>query len=697
MTREDRLIRQMTHNSSRFYIWIVFLAAAVALGMIAYIIQYQKGLIVTGLRDQTSWGIYISTFVFWVGVSKGGTMISAILRVTNAEWRTPMTRLSEAITVLALLVGAPMIVADLGRPDRIFNLIRYGRIQSPLIWDFISVNTYLTACVIYFYLPLIPDLAILSQDPRLATWRRRLYRVLSLRWKNTPEQHALLERAIHVMAIIVIPLAVSVHTVVSWIFAMTLRPGWNSTIYGPYFVVGAIYSGAAAVIVCMWALRRTWHLEEYIQPEHFRKIGKLLLACTLVYFYFNVNEYLTVGYKLEGFERDLMESLFFGRFAPIFWSVQIIGVVAPILVLMLFLLVKPLHRYSVSAVGTASLLIVIGAWAKRFLIVVPTLQTPFLPAQHIPAEWTHYSPTWVEWAIVGGALAAFLLAYSLIAKLFPIVSLWETREHTVVLKPATEPKPRSVFSGVHAGPTIVVIGGLFLFVTGRALAVEKPKTPPAATAVTITYEIESPPEPVGGTDQQIPPGVSASLGSPAGLESTLQNPFSRRAREVKKPIPAVVIKAKLADLAGNPVAFKPVAFSVKTFFGTLSLGSRPTGADGIAKLKITDRRLGKYSVQASFAGDEQAAASVVSAEIINGERPAPALPGEGVLITPYPTVAISFPFALFFGIMWVVFTYVAYTVWRVRRAGHALTDDVRSPYLGAPDEQLPWEAEPDGT
>jgi len=489
----------------------------------------------------------------------------------------------------------------------------------------------------------------------------------------------LLERAIHVMAIIVIPLAVSVHTVVSWIFAMTLRPGWNSTIYGPYFVVGAIYSGAAAVIVCMWALRWTWHLEEYLQPEHFRKIGKLLLACTLVYLYFNVNEYLTVGYKLEGFERDLMESLFFGRFAPVFWIVQIVGVVTPILLLMLFLLVKPLHKYSVSAVGTASLLIVVGAWAKRFLIVVPTLQTPFLPAQHIPAAWTHYSPTWIEWAIVAGALAAFLLAYSLIAKLFPIVSLWETREHSEIVKPAPEPKPHPALAGARAGITVTAIAGLLLFATAKASAVEKPKAPPQTSTLSITYELVEP---------AVEPAATGS--NPAGLESTLQNPFSHRPHASKEPIPAVLVKAKLADAAGIPVAFKPVAFSVKTFFGTLSLGSRPTGADGIAKLKITDRRYGAYTVQASFAGDERAAAATASVEVTSAPRPEPALPGEGVLITPYPTFAISFPFALFFGTMWLVFTYVAYTVWSVRRAG-GLPNDSRSSCsaVSCPSQALP--------
>jgi molybdopterin-containing oxidoreductase family membrane subunit len=583
----------MTERSGKFYLWIAFLSALVVLAVVAYVIQLRKGLAVTGLRDQVSWGIYISTFVFWVGVSKGGTMISAILRVTNANWRTPMTRLSEAITVLALITGAPLIITDLGRPDRIWNLLRYGRIQSPLIWDFLSVMTYLTACIIYFYLPLIPDLAILSEDSRLPGWRRRLYRRLALSWRNTPEQHVLLERAIHVMAIIVIPLAVSVHTVVSWIFAMTLRPGWNSTIYGPYFVVGAIYSGGAAVIVSMWALRRTLHLEEYIQPEHFRKLGKLLLACTLAYLYFNINEYLTVGYKLEGFERDLVESLFAGRFAPIFWSVQIIGVLAPIAILMLFLLVKPLERYSIPAVGVASLLIVAGAWAKRFLIVVPTLQTPFLPAQHIPASWTRYLPTWIEWAIVGGALAFFLLAYSLTAKLFPIVSLWETREHEEAPEPLAEAKPERIFAGAHAGLVILVIGGL-LFGTAKTAAAEKPKAPAQPTTLSVTYELSEPAkEAVNGN------------GNPAGLESTLENPFARRSRAAEQLVPAVIVKAKLTDAAGNPGAFKPVAFSVKTFFGTLSFGSRPTGADGIARLKITDRRSGEYPVQATFAGDDQ--------------------------------------------------------------------------------------------
>src|SRR5262249_11935999 len=219
------------------------------------------------------------------------------------------------------------------------------------------------------------------------------------------------------------------------------------------------------------------HLEDYIQAVHFRKLGKLLLASTLVYLYFNINEYLTVGYKLEGFERDLVESLFIGRYARMFWSVQLLGVLIPIAVLMIFLLVKKLERFSVGAVGISSLLIVIGAWVKRFLIVVPTLEPPFLPAQRIPAAWTHYSPTWIEWAIVGGALAGFLLAYSLVAKFFPIVSIWETREHDQPLETAPVQGREAT---LRPAPTVAMtlLGLLVLLCAPSSSAWTKPKEPP---------------------------------------------------------------------------------------------------------------------------------------------------------------------------------------------------------------------------
>ena len=663
-SREENLIRRMTSTTWKFYAWIAFLGGVLLLGLGVYVVQLRRGLIITGLRDQVSWGLYIATFVFWVGVSKGGTVISAILRITNSSWRAPITRMSEAITVLALLTGVPMIVADLGRPDRIWNLFRHGRIQSPLIWDLISVNTYLVACLIYYYLPLIPDLALLANEERLAPWRRKLYRRLSLNWTGSPEQHSLLEKAIGRMAIIVIPLAVSVHTVVSWIFAMTLRPGWNSTIYGPYFVVGAIYSGCAAVILSMWILRRTFHLEDYVQPLHFRKLASLLLVATLVYLYFNINEYLTVGYKLEGFERQLVESLFIGQYARLFWTVQVLGVLVPIAILILTLSLKALRRFTVETVGVASLLIVLGAWAKRFLIVVPTLQTPFLPAQRIPAEWTQYRPTWQEWCVVAGAVAGFFLVYSLLTKLFPIVSLWETREHPdPEATPEKHPVPSALRPAAVASASAILLASL-LFVPATIHAGTTKKEPKPTTLAAEAKVVEPQPDAsISSIDRD-----SAAI---PGTIRTLENPFSARPlRGIDaQPVPTIVVRATLRDTSGAALSFKPLSFSVKTAFGSLPLGSRPTNQDGIATMKITDRRFGAYIVQAKFAGDEDVAPSETTIEVKAIERPQPALPEVGMLITPYPTFWITVPFVLLFGAVWLVFFNVGYLVlWRMRRS-----------------------------
>ena len=223
-----------------FRVWTAMLLAVVVWGAFAYSLQFRRGLAVTGMRDQISWGLYISNFVFFIGISHAGTLISAILRVTDTGWRRPITRMAEGITVVALCIGGSMVLIDLGRPDRALNLFRYGRIQSPIVWDVLSVSTYLTGCLIYFYLPLIPDLGIVAASSSIGGLRRRIYRALSLGWTGSPAEWRLLEKAISGMAVAIIPLAISVHTVVSWIFAMTLRPGWDSSIFGPYFVVGRL-------------------------------------------------------------------------------------------------------------------------------------------------------------------------------------------------------------------------------------------------------------------------------------------------------------------------------------------------------------------------------------------------------------------------------------------------------------------------
>jgi Ni/Fe-hydrogenase subunit HybB-like protein len=438
---EDVVFRPLVRTSSIWYVWVAFLVVTVIAGAVAYIYQLQNGLAVTGMRDSVIWGLYITNFVFFIGISHAGTLISAILRASQAEWRRPITRMAEAITVVAVLIGGIMPVIDLGRPDRIPNMILHGHISSPIIWDFVSIATYLTGSLIYLYLPLIPDLA-LARDRLQGTqfkWRWRLYKFLARGWQDTPEQRRRLERGINIMMILIIPIAVSVHTVVSWIFAMTLRAGWNSTIFGPYFVVGAIYSGIAGIITVMYIFRRIYHLEAYITKQHFRYLGYLMLVMGVIYFYFTFSEYLTSAYKMQEGENSLLEQLMVGQFALPFWSFVVGGMVIPILITAL-----PWTR-TPGLIVFAAILVNIGMWIKRFIIVVPSLALPLLPA-----DWGVYTPTWVELVITAAAFAGFALIFTLFAKLFPLISDWEMKEgwerSESEIVP-TEGQPKQAFAG----------------------------------------------------------------------------------------------------------------------------------------------------------------------------------------------------------------------------------------------------------
>ena len=410
-------------------IWFAVLGSICLWGLVAYIHQLRIGLAATAMTNYFSWGVYIINFVFFIGISHAGTLVSAILRVTGAEWRRPITRMAEAITVMALLTGAPMVIIDMGRPDRMWHIFAYGRLQSPILWDVLSVTTYMTGSLLYLYLPMIPDLALLRDHPaRFAPWRRWIYRKLSLGWTGTPGQWRRLERAISVMAIVIIPVAVSVHTVVSWIFSMTLRAGWHSTIFGPYFVVGAIFSGIAALLTAMALFVKLFpKLQRYITLDHFKKLASLLLAVNLIYIYFTVSEYLTMGYSSESPDKLLLDALFHGNFAWQFWLMAVIGLFIPALLLAL-----PWTR-TFWGILTAAILINIGMWLKRYVIVVPTLASPFMPVIRLPGQPASYVPTWVEWSITAGAFSGFCLLYLIFSKMFPIVSIWEVTE------PATKP------------------------------------------------------------------------------------------------------------------------------------------------------------------------------------------------------------------------------------------------------------------
>jgi molybdopterin-containing oxidoreductase family membrane subunit len=408
------LLAPIVRTGPGFYVTVGILAVIILWGAIAYWTQFSEGLGVTGLHQPVSWGFYITNFVFFIGISHAGTLISAILRLSKAEWRRPITRMAEVITVMVLFIGAGQILVDLGRPDRMLNIIQYGRYQSPLLWDATSISAYMTASLTYLYIPMIPDIAILRD--RAGKWKL-FYSVLALGWTGTERQQRVLNRAIAILAVLVIPIAVSVHSVVSFVFSMTLQPMWHSTIFGPYFVVGAIFSGIAALIVAMIAFRKAYGLESYLKPIHFRYLGQLLLVMSLLWFYFTFAEYLTGYYGAEPEEMKVFWSKFTGPYWPFFWGMVVTNLAIPVPCLM------RLGRRTIGKVLVASLSVTVGMWLERFIIVVPTLSNPRLPfGEGI------YFPTWVEWGEMAGSFALFALFYVLFTKVFPVISIWEIRE-----------------------------------------------------------------------------------------------------------------------------------------------------------------------------------------------------------------------------------------------------------------------------
>jgi Ni/Fe-hydrogenase subunit HybB-like protein len=412
---EAPLLRPIQTSGKPFRWWVSTLLVVIAWAAFAWIWQLSHGMGVTGLNRPVYWGLYITNFVFFIGVSHAGTLISAILRLAQAEWRRAITRMAEVITVLVLFFGVANVIFDLGRPDRALNVIKHPNFRSPLLWDVTSITTYLTASTIYLLLPLIPDIALLRD--RIGGWRTKIYRILALGWTGTENQKHFLNRAINIMAIIVLPIAISVHTVVSWVFAMTIQPMWHSTIFGPYFVVGAIFSGIAAILTAMVIIRRVYHLEAFLKPVHFNNLGILLFVMTLLWFYFTFAEYLTTYYGHEPEEMTVFYAKFTGKYSPLFWAMFFFCFVIP------FSILCRHQTRTIKGTLIASISVNIGMWLERFTIVVPTLVNP-----RVQAGLGSYSMTWVEVSIMGGCFAGFLLLYTLFTKFFPIVSIWEIEE-----------------------------------------------------------------------------------------------------------------------------------------------------------------------------------------------------------------------------------------------------------------------------
>ncbi len=431
MKNYDTLLKDLAPRKfgKRGTIWTICLIVIIIAGIIAYIDQVIKGQVVTNMRDYALWGIYISNFVFFVATSFVGSIFVAVLRLTNNEWRTPLVRIAEVITLACIVMAGMTIMIDMGRPDRLLNLFIHARLQSPITWDVIIIPTSIALSFLLLYFPLIPDLAILKnyykdKKPKLSKW----YGKLSLNWKGTKVQKVIQAKSIKIIAIMVIPVGIILQTIDAWLFSTTFRIGWDSTNMGAYFVSGAFVAGVGALIVVVYVIRRVRKLENYITDYHFNKLGKFLGLACLTYFYFNINEYLIPIFNAPVEEDIHLSALISGEYAMLFWFSQMVGLILPMIFVLFKSGRKPLSMFIIG------LMVVVGSWWKRYVIVTPTLLHPFLPIEGVPESWHHYFPSMHEWLITIATLAMALLIITIMVRFIPMIPVQKTAEELELLE-----------------------------------------------------------------------------------------------------------------------------------------------------------------------------------------------------------------------------------------------------------------------
>lgn len=417
------LIPGLEKTTRTWFITFGIFVLIYAIGIYALIAQIDKGHIVTGMRDNVVWGVYIVNFIFFMGLSYAGALISGVLHLSKSSWRAPVMRMAELITVISLMVGPFFIFFCIGRLDRLPYLVIHPRIQSPITWDVIAISTDLIGCFIFLYISMIEDFAILRdyQGLKVRPWQKKLYTFLALNYRGTEKQRKILKNARNIMAAMIIAIAIIVYSVLAWIFGVTLQPGWHSTIFGPYFVIAAVFSGTGLLILLMWLYRKIYRLENYIKKEHFVKIGILLLIISAFYGYFTFSDYLTKWYGSVKMDTALIDKLF-SDYYFMFIFANYIGILLPIIIVGL-----PRFR-TIRNITIAALIALIALWLNRYIIVVPTLETPFVPIQDTRADWIRYSPTWVEWALTAAGGSVYAIFFMLASKLAPIISISEMRE-----------------------------------------------------------------------------------------------------------------------------------------------------------------------------------------------------------------------------------------------------------------------------
>jgi|YelNatPaOPRAMG01_1025707.scaffolds.fasta_scaffold04391_11 molybdopterin-containing oxidoreductase family membrane subunit len=409
----SKVLRPLTYTSRKFYIFILVLVIATIWFLYAWYVQLKYGLGVTGMRDYVIYGLYIANFVFLIGVSHAGIAISAGVRLLKVTVLKPIVRMAELLTAVSLIIAFMNVLFDLGRPERILNMFAYGRWLSVLVWDMTSITTYLVATIIYLYVTMREDIALCAKYLLKRSW---LYRIASLRYRYDTLSRKAHEKAAWWLALAILPIMVSVHTVVSWVFGLMVRPGWYNPFFGPYFVTGAIASGVATIIMVAAVFRKIFQWEFLITPQIFRILSNFLRVVLAIYIYFMICEQVTVRYLGPAREKEVSDILFFGNYAALYWFVVIITLAIPFIMLSIYTFIPKL--FSIKLIVLAATLINIGLWIKRIIIVIPVLLRP-----ELPYPLGIYIPTWVEFSLIIGGYAIAALIYTVFVKLFPIVEL----------------------------------------------------------------------------------------------------------------------------------------------------------------------------------------------------------------------------------------------------------------------------------
>ena len=419
---EQDVLAAMKKPNSTYWIALGFSTFLTLIWAVCWAYQIKEGLYVTGINNPVGWGIYLTNFVFWVGIAHSGTLISAVLFLFRAKFRNAFNRTAEAMTIIAITVAGLFPIIHLGRAWKFYWLLPYPNqrllwvnFKSPLVWDVFAVSTYFIVSLVFFYVGLVPDLAIVKRHMKGV--KKRIYSILSFGWTGTLGQWLHYNRLYVFLAAFATPLVISVHSVVSWDFAMSVTPGWHTTIFAPYFVSGAIFSGTAMVLTLVIPMRKILNLEKYITVDKFEGIARVMLLTSLIVTYAYIVEYGIAIYSGNIFESSIFKYRAVGDYKIIYWIMIVCNSILP-----LTLFVKKLRRNLVF-LFILSIFVNIGMWSERFNIIISSLSREFQPY-----AWGLYKPSFIEVGIFVGSFGMFFTLFLIFLKLLPVLSMSELKE-----------------------------------------------------------------------------------------------------------------------------------------------------------------------------------------------------------------------------------------------------------------------------